>query len=75
MAQKIQYCIITSRWEDDANAFVETYHKDKLYDLDDKASLKALALDSLNFLVKGFKVKLSTFIDRDAISISDERLF
>lgn len=75
MAQKINYCLVSSRWDDEAEAFVDTYHKDKLYDLTDKASLKALALDSVNYLAKGYKLKLITYVDRDTISISDKQLF
>ena len=75
MPQKISYCLVTSRWDDKADAFVDTYHKDKLYDLTDKTSLKALALDSVNYLAKGFKLKLITYVDRDTISFESKDLF
>jgi hypothetical protein len=76
MAQKITYCLVTSKYDDDAESFVETWHKDKLYSIHDenpevaKADLKSLAVDALNYLVKGHELKLRTYIDRDSLSIS-----
>lgn len=75
MQQKITYCLVSSKYDDKAEAFVDTYHKDKLYDLSDKTSLKALALDAVNMLAKGFKLKLITYVDRDSIDIASKDLF
>lgn len=71
MAQKITYCLVTSYYDEKADAYVDEWHKDKLYELTDKSSLKSLAIDALNFLVKpGVKVALKTFIDRESLSFS-----
>lgn len=71
MAQKITYCIVTSQWDDDEDRFVDTWHKDKLYDLDDKNDVKALAVDLLNFnLQQGVKTCLKTYVERESLTFS-----
>lgn len=75
MSQKIQYCLVSSKWSDEAGAFVDTYHKDELYDLTDKASRTALARKALVMLAKGFKLKLITYVDRDSFDVADTDLF
>ena len=71
MAQKITYCIVTSQWDDDEERFVDTWHKDKLYCLDDKADVKALAVDLLNFnLQQGVKTSLKTYVERESLTFS-----
>ena len=75
MAQKISYCIVTSQWNDDEGRYVDTWHKDKLYDLDDKASVKALAVDLLNFnLQQGVKTSLKTYVERESLAFSAKDL-
>lgn len=74
MAQKITYCIVTSRWDDDAQAYVETWHKDKLYVLSDKSDLKSLAVALLNFNVQGFKTQLKTYIERESLTYNAKDL-
>ena len=75
MAQKITYCLVSSYYDEDQHAFVDEWHKDTLYSLDNKADLKALALDALNLLVQpGVKVSLKTYVDRKGISVTAEDL-
>ena len=75
MTQKISYCIVTSQWDDDERRYVDTWHKDKLYDLDDKASVKALAVDLLNFnLQQGVKTCLKTYVERESLQFDAEAL-
>lgn len=75
MAQKITYCIVTSQWDTDAGRYVDEWHKDKLYDLDNKADVKALAVDLLNFnLQQGIKTSLKTCIERESLSFSAKDL-
>ncbi len=75
MTQKITYCIVTSQWDDDEGRYVDTWHKDKLYDLDDKADVKALAVELLNLnLQQGVKTCLKTYIERESLSFSAKDL-
>lgn len=75
MAQKITYCIVTSQWDDEAGRFVDEWHKDKLYDLTDKADVKALAVDLLNFnLQQGVKTSLKTYIERQSVQFNAKDL-
>ena len=75
MAQKITYCIVTSQWDDDAGHYVDNWHKDKLYDLDDKSDVKALAVDLLNFnLQPGVKTSLKTYVERESLAFSAKDL-
>ena len=50
--------LILSRWDNEKEAFVNTYNADNTYDLADKNSLKTLAVNSVNFLAKGYKIEL-----------------
>jgi len=70
MAQKITYCLVTSCYDDEAGAFVDTWHKDKLYDLSKKPDLKVLAVDAVNYLAQGFKLSLKTYIERDSLTVT-----
>ena len=75
MTQKITYCIVTSQWDTDAGRYVDEWHKDKLYDLDNKADVKALAVDLLNFnLQQGIKTCLKTCIERESLAFSAKDL-
>ena len=75
MAQKVTYCIVTSQWDDDADRYVDTWHKDKLYDITDKADLKVLAVDLLNFnLQQGIKTSLKTYVERQSLKVSAKDL-
>lgn len=75
MAQKITYCIVTSQWDNDASRYVDEWHKDKLYDLDNKADVKALAVDLLNFnLQQGVKTSLKTYVERESLAFSAKDL-
>lgn len=75
MAQKITYCIVTSQWDDEAGRYVDDWHKDKLYCLDDKADVKALAVDLLNFnLQQGVKTCLKTCVERKSLAFSAKDL-
>lgn len=74
MAQKITYCLVTSKFDDKADAFVDEWRKDKLYDLTDKSDLKALAVDSVNFLAQGFKLSLKTWIERETLQFNSSDL-
>ena len=75
MAQKVTYCIVTSQWDDDADRYVDTWHKDKLYDITDKADLKVLAVDLLNFnLQQGVKTSLKTYVERQSLTVSAKDL-
>ena len=75
MAQKITYCIVTSQWDDEAGRFVDDWHKDKLYCLTDKADVKALAVDLLNFnLQQGVKTCLKTYIERQSVQFDAKDL-
>lgn len=75
MAQKITYCIVTSQWDDDESRYVDEWHKDKLYCLDDKADVKALAVDLLNFnLQQGVKTCLKTYVERESLAFSAKDL-
>lgn len=75
MAQKITYCIVTSQWDDEAGRFVDEWHKDKLYCLNDKADVKALAVDLLNFnLQQGVKTCLKTYIERQSVQFDAKDL-
>lgn len=74
MAQKITYCLVTSCYDDKAGAFVDTWHKDKLYDLSKKPDLKVLAVDAVNYLAQGFKLSLKTYIERDSLTVTAKDL-
>ena len=75
MAQKVTYCIVTSQWDNDADRYVDTWHKDKLYDITDKADLKVLAVDLLNFnLQQGIKTSLKTYVERQSLTVSAKDL-
>lgn len=75
MAQKITYCLVSSYYDEDQHAFIDEWHKDTLYSLDNKADLKALALDALNLLVQpGVKVSLKTYVDRKGFSVTAKDL-
>ena len=75
MAQKVTYCIVTSQWDDDDERFIDTWHKDKLYDLSNKADLKVLAVDLLNFnLQQGVKTCLKTYVERQSLTVSAKDL-
>lgn len=75
MTQKITYCIVTSQWDDEHGRYVDEWHKDKLYDLDNKADVKALAVDLLNFnLQQGVKTCLKTYVKRESLQISAKDL-
>lgn len=68
MTQKITYCLVTSKYDAETGSFVDQWHKDKLYDLSDKADLKALAVASVNLLAQGFKLSLKTYIERESLT-------
>lgn len=74
MTQKITYCLVSSKYDDEAGVFVDEWHKDKLYDLADKADLKALAVKSVNLLAQGFKLSLKTYIEREALTFDAQDL-
>lgn len=74
MAQKITYCLVSSKYDDGTGVFVDTWHKDKLYDLSDKADLKSLAVSAVNFLAQGFKISLKTYIERESLSFNSQDL-
>lgn len=75
MAQKITYCIVTSQWDEDEHRYVDEWHKDKLYDIDDKNDIKALAVDLLNFnLQQGVKTSLKTYVERESLTFSAKDL-
>lgn len=74
MAQKITYCLVTSKFDEQADAYIDDWHKDKLYDLTEKADLKVLAVDAVNYLAQGFKLSLKTWIERDSLSFSSSDL-
>ena len=68
-------CIVTSQWDNDASRYVDEWHKDKLYDLDVKADVKALAVDLLNFnLQPGVKTCLKTYVERESLAFSAKDL-
>lgn len=74
MAQQITYCIVTSKYDDNAGSFVDEWHKDKLYDLSKKEDLKSLAVALLNFNVQGFKTSLKTWIERESLTFNSQDL-
>lgn len=74
MAQKITYCLVSSRYDDEAGVFVDTWHKDKLYDLSKKDDLKALAVKTVNLLAQGFKLSLKTYIERESLTFDAKAL-
>ena len=74
MAQRITYCIVTTEWDDTEHRFVDEWHKDRLYCLDDKNDVKSLAVDLLNFNVQGFKTSLKTWIERESLAFDAKSL-
>lgn len=74
MAQKITYCLVTSKYDDETSSFVDTWHKDKLYDLSAKQDLQALAVQAVNFLAQGFKLSLKTYIERENLTFDAKSL-
>lgn len=74
MAQKVTYCLVSSKYDDETGAFVDTWHKDKLYDLSKKDDLKVLAVTAVNLLAQGFKLSLKTFIERESLSFDAKAL-
>ena len=73
MAQK--YFLRVAEWNDKKEAFVTDFRKETLYDLDDKASRQALAVDAVNLLAKGYELKLLTYVDRSKIDFNRDDLF
>lgn len=74
MAQKITYCLVTSKFDEKADAFIDEWHKDKLYDLTEKSDLKVLAVDAVNYLAQGFKLSLKTWIERESLTFASSDL-
>lgn len=74
MTQKITYCLVSSRYDSETGAFVDTWHKDKLYDLSSKDDLKALAVASVNLLAQGFKLSLKTYVERESLTFDAKAL-
>ena len=74
MAQKITYCLVSSKYDNETGTFVDTWHKDELYDLSDKASLKSLAVQAVNLLAQGFKLSLKTYIERESLTFNAKDL-
>lgn len=50
--------LILSIWDDDEAKYIVTCNIEKTYDLTKKDDLKKLAIDSVNYLVKGYKIEL-----------------
>jgi hypothetical protein len=50
--------LVLSKWDDEKDAFVSTYNADTTYDLTNKGDIKTLAVNSVNFLAKGYKIEL-----------------
>lgn len=73
MAQK--YFLRVAQWDDKKEAFVTDFRKETLYDLDDKSSRQALAVDAVNLLAKGYELKLLTYVDRSKLDYSRDDLF
>jgi len=73
MAQK--YFLRVAQWDDKKEAFVTDFRKETLYELDDKASRQALAVDAVNLLAKGYELKLLTYVDRSKLDYSRDDLF
>lgn len=73
MAQK--YFLRVAQWDDKKEAFVTDFRKETLYDLEDKSSRQALAVDAVNLLAKGYELKLLTYVDRSKLDYSRDDLF
>ena len=58
MNHNIVYVLILSLWDEDAEKYTVSCNIEKTYDLTKKEELKKLAVDSLNYLVQGYKIEL-----------------
>ena len=56
--KKSVYILILYKWDDEEGAIISTYKSDTTYDLVQKESLKKLAVDSVNYLARGYKIEL-----------------
>lgn len=62
------YIVLTSKWDEKEDAYVINSCIENIYDLTKKEDLKQLAVDSVNYLVRGFKIELIS-ISKDFISM------
>lgn len=69
---KTLYYLLTSEWNEQANRYVDTRHKDELFDLSDKKSVKQFAIACANYVAAGLTVRLRQYVEvkRQAIDIS-----
>lgn len=52
--------LITSKWDEAEEKYIVTSNLQTSYDLTKKEDLKKLAVESVNYLVRGFKINLIT---------------
>lgn len=60
--------LLLSKWDDEQEAVVSTYNANTTYNLADKKSLKTLAVNTVNYLARGYKIELIS-VRHDFISM------
>lgn len=66
--------LLLSKWDDDEDKYVTRCCTEKTYNLSKKEELKKLAVDSVNYLARGYKIELIS-VSYDLISmISNHRI-